>query len=237
MRYNCLVKWSVPLFLTSIPFGNALPAPGSEVAVREENQSENIDKRQGFFSHPMNVCPDPTTSFAASYCVRDRGPRALAYACNNPRGWIDFPDGSCNDDEICVDTIDTENQLAYCVSHENWVRIAFNQAGGDAVAGDQVTVLPEGSPNLPINTVVQAVTITPDDLTWVVDANIAMNSMNCAKSGLSQWNTCSGIYEMTSCTNCPETNPVVVPAGTNQISVQIDNPAPFDLYVGWLSPL
>jgi hypothetical protein len=106
-----------------------------------------LSDRQVSFSRPINTCRCPNTTFIRSFCkhqVDQRGMYSLqeyrVFCHDNPRPIVRTPrpgggynvkvhvgkfrreEGACTQEEICVDGAGAD-EVAYCVSKENFVRL------------------------------------------------------------------------------------------------------------------
>ena len=93
---------------------------------------ESLDKRE--ISRALDSCLDPSFShFRFSYCNRRVGPQAYQIRCRNPNtNHLRIENGVCSSSEICVDRALPRHEhrraisrlVAYCVSMQNFVRLA-----------------------------------------------------------------------------------------------------------------
>ena len=97
-------------------------------SVNPSTPSNRLTKRD--IARSQETCPDRTSWFARSYCNRQVSPLQNSFIIE-----CDDPDtstvGVCLPNEICVDGIRAGPQspvVAYCVSVENFVKIAADKA-------------------------------------------------------------------------------------------------------------
>ncbi|MCJ1375112.1 hypothetical protein MMC20_006346 [Loxospora ochrophaea] len=186
-------------------------------------------------SRPINSCPD-NNAFAESRCVSS-GVRTYVVSCRRtkyatvrgvrrPSGTEKYSrQGSCEDTEICILKQWTEtyypgyfdyNFLAYCVSIENFLRLAELVTGSLAQQLNFAEAeLPQGQGN---NGAVQAVLAGPDGNTSLVASQLTISAQTKKEMyNLDMWGTMANGYQQ--CTQCSSIGLDQIPAGTQRIAV------------------
>ena len=187
------------------------------------NVSAGIGKRQGSPPRAMNQCrPSPfaggTTTFRRSVCDTQAGPKGVLIACRHQYtiGVQTFVDPTvirvnCATHEICVDyRVNQPTPMAYCVSHENFVKLAGTWANDGA---EHLTGAAMHSPD---NQAQLRVT-NPDNTAWEDQAALTLLSERC---GSHYSNDCATL-QTRACLNCWGLTLAPVDINSNTISTRV----------------
>ena len=171
----------------------------------------------------MNQCrpsawPNGRMTFRSSFCNTRRGPKAYAIHCDSTYsiGGFDQVDptmesGSCQDEEICVDyKVNPATPVAYCVSHENFVRMAstWQDHGNEALK----TVL-----HVAAHDQAQLRVTNYDNTLWESESYIEINSEKCSAYDPRDCQT----LQTQECQNCYGLTLAPLDVNTNTISTRV----------------
>ena len=191
-----------------------------------------LKKRQNGGARPITECYEIQDRFQESYCQHWISPKSVIVHCIphyddtvHQYDWY----VNCQTDEICVDGIGSEK--AYCVSHQNFVRIQRDQSTQTTTPSE---IEASFTPAAGTQYAVEALLTGPSSSISIFAANLDLEAQRLTMvNGAQVWRALDG--GRSQCSNCASVNILNVPVGTQRIYMNVALQAPITSGLLYLS--